>query len=130
MSIRGLDGKLLWKIKTKSEVFEINCGIDLNNDNFLDCLGSGRKNTFLAFDPRTGSIIWDSSFEYDINPNWNIYNPLILDVDFDNDGCSDIIISAGGNPTIPSDQHDREPGFIYVISGSTGKIIGKKIIGK
>jgi hypothetical protein len=31
MGVRGLDGKLLWKIETKSEIFELNCNlIDIN----------------------------------------------------------------------------------------------------
>jgi hypothetical protein len=47
-----------------------------------------------------------------------------LPYDLNNDGINDIIISTGGNPNIPSDQHDRDPGFILTISGKTGIILG------
>ena len=130
IALRGLDGKRLWEIKTKSEIFEINCGINISKNGHLDCLASGRKNTFLAFNPKNGEILWDSSFKYDINKNWNIYNPVVLPLDFDHDSIFDIVIAAGGNPSIPSEVHDREPGIIFLCSGLSGSLIGKPLIGK
>ncbi len=127
-AIRGLDGKKLWEIETKSEIFEINCSIDINLDGQFDCLASGRKNTFVAFDPKLGKIFWDSSFKYNINKNWNIYNPLVLPLDLDHDLVHDIVIATGGNPAIPSEVHEREPGIILLISGLSGSLIGKPLI--
>lgn len=30
LAVRGHDGKVLWKLGTKSEIFVINCDIDIN----------------------------------------------------------------------------------------------------
>jgi hypothetical protein len=73
-------------------------------------------------------VLWDSSHIYLINDIWNIYNPLVLPNDFDNDGVNEIIISTGGNPSIPGNRHDREPGFIIMISGRTGHAIGDHFV--
>jgi outer membrane protein assembly factor BamB len=90
----------------------------------MDCLGAGRKNTFIAFDPRSGHIFWDSSYK-GLIIFWNIYSPVVLPYDFDNDGVNEIVISAGGNPSIPSHIHERDPGIIFTVSGKTGEFIGK-----
>ncbi|RMZ97392.1 ITFG3-like isoform X1, partial [Brachionus plicatilis] len=128
MAIRGSDGKGLWNISTKSEIFEINCLIDLDSDGRLDCIGSGRKHTLIGFDPHTGKIFWDQSFMLNLNDNWNIYNPVILPVDYDQDGIKEFLISTGGNPAIPSNVHDRESGRIVLLSGINGQQIGKDLI--
>jgi hypothetical protein len=70
-------------------------------------------------------VFWDISFTIDFNDNWNFYNPVILPYDLDNDQVNEIIISAGGNPTIPPEQHNRESGRIYTFSGRTGYQIGR-----
>ena len=123
--IRGYDGKVLWKFSTKSEVFEINChSIDVNLDGKPDCLASGRRKTLLAFDPRTGKVLWESHSNF-LKENWNIYNPVILPIDIDKDGVNEIVIAHGGNPTIPSHIKERESGRIILYSGRNGSVIGK-----
>lgn len=53
---------------------------------------------------------------------------MIIPYDLDKDGVNEIVISTGGNPTIPSDVHVREPGLVMLYSGRTGLIIGKELI--
>lgn len=55
LALDGADGSLLWSIPTKDEVFELRCpALDMNNDGEIDCIGSGRHGTVLAFSPHTG----------------------------------------------------------------------------
>lgn len=128
MALRGLDGKQLWNISTKSEIVEINCLIDLDLDGRLDCIGSGRKHTLIGFDPHNGNVFWDQSFTVDLNDNYNFYNPLILPFDYDQDEVKEFLVSAGGSLMIPSNVHNTESGRILLFSGKTGHQIGKDLI--
>jgi hypothetical protein len=101
--------------------------MNITKDGNYDCLASGRKSTFLAFEPKTGKVFWDASYTSIFNDNWNIYNPLILPYDVDNDNVNDVVISTGGNPAIPSENHEREAGLIMMFSGKTGQMIGKEL---
>ena len=128
MALRGKDGKQLWNITTKSEVFEINCLIDLDLDGRLDCIGSGRNHTLIGFDPHNGNVFWDQSLTVNLKDNWNIYKILILPFDYDQDGIREFLVSAGDNPMIPSNMHDRQSDRILLFSGKTGQKIGKDLI--
>ncbi len=99
----------------------------IKKDGSYDCLASGRKSTFLAFDPKTGKTFWDASYTSIFNENWNIYNPLVLPYDLDHDGVNDVVISTGGNPTIPSEVHERQAGLIMLFSGKSGEMIGNPL---
>ena len=48
--------------------------------------------------------------------------------DVDNDGVLDIVVSTGGHPNIPSEQHERKSGQIYLYSGRTGDQIGSRYL--
>ena len=60
--IRGYDGKELWTINTYGTVFEINCNLDINLDGHMDCIGTGRLGTCLAFNPLNGNSNVRQSF--------------------------------------------------------------------
>lgn len=124
--IRGYDFHILWSFHVKQSIFEFVCHeIDINNDGYQDCIGSGRQATLVAFDPRNGMIFWDNQKIKSRKSLWNFYNPLLLPIDVDDDGMNDIVISHGGNPTIPSYVHEREAGCLIIISSRTGKQIGE-----
>lgn len=54
-AFRGLDGSQLWKLSSRSDIFLLNCEeFDLDGDNKLDCVGTGRAGTVMAFNPRKG----------------------------------------------------------------------------
>lgn len=79
LAVDGRSGNPIWNISTYSEIFELNCGnIDINKDGHKDCVGAGRKGSFVAFDPLTGQRLWDpqTGSEKYIEYDWNIYNPL------------------------------------------------------
>ena len=55
IALRGNDSSVLWTIHTHAWMFELNCGnIDINKDGKMDCVGTGRFGTIVAFDPRNG----------------------------------------------------------------------------
>jgi hypothetical protein len=110
-----------------NKISTLSNSVSLFKDSKFDCIGSGRKRTLMAFNPHNGSIYWDISFQIDINDNWNFYNAIVLPYDLDNDQVYELIISTGGNPTIPPEQHNRESGRVYTFSGRTGHQIGRYI---
>ena len=124
--IRGYDFKVLWSFRVKQSIFALVCDvIDVNKDGRHDCLGAGRQGTLVAFDPRVGAVFWRNDRVHSRHPLWNFYNPLVLPVDLDGDGVNDLVISHGGNPTIPSEVHEREAGCLLLISTRTGEQIGE-----
>ncbi|XP_062612020.1 protein FAM234B-like [Saccostrea cucullata] len=126
IALRGYDGKLLWKVDVYSEVFAINChGIDVNKDGTYDCLASGRLGTLVAIDPKTGKVLWTTD-KSKIHDGWNIYSPATVQ-DLDYDGVGEIVIAHGGDPVIPAEKHDRNPGWLMLISGGTGEPIGRPL---
>ncbi len=124
--IRSYDFTILWSFRVKQSIFElVYDGIDINNDGYRDCIGSGRQATLVAFDPRNGKIFWHNDKIKSRNSLWNFYNPLLLPVDVDHDNMNDILISHGSNPIIPSYVHEREAGCLLIISSRNGEQIGE-----
>ncbi|CAH1793762.1 unnamed protein product [Owenia fusiformis] len=127
IALRGFDGKPLWRVNTTFEPFEINCSIDdFNGDGHLDCIASGRKATMTAIDPIKGKAIWHEDMSV-LEQGWNNYGVQGLP-DFDNDGVREILLPHGGNPSIPPEVTTRESGRLIMISGKTGKMLGKKYL--
>jgi len=55
IALRGNDSSVLWTTYTHAWMFELNCdNIDINRDGKMDCVGTGRFGTVVAFDPRNG----------------------------------------------------------------------------
>jgi len=55
IALRGNDSYVLWTTHTHAWMFELNCdNVDVNNDGQMDCIGTGRFGTIVAFDPRNG----------------------------------------------------------------------------
>lgn len=78
-AVDGKTGKHIWNISTYNEIFELNCGnIDINKDGNMDCVGAGRKGSFVAFSLQDGALLWDPQTEKEsyIEYAWNIYNPI------------------------------------------------------
>ncbi|XP_061162239.1 protein FAM234B-like [Saccostrea echinata] len=126
IALRGYDGKLLWKVDVYSEVFAINChGIDVNKDGTYDCLASGRLGTLVAIDPKNGKILWTTD-KSKIHDGWNIYSPATVQ-DLDYDGVGEVVIAHGGDPVLPAENHNRNPGWLMLMSGATGEPIGRPL---
>ncbi|KAJ8319425.1 hypothetical protein KUTeg_004516 [Tegillarca granosa] len=58
---------------------------------------------------------------------WNIYQAAALP-DFDGDGVPEVLISHGGDPTLPPQEHNRKSGRLIVFSGATGKSFGERYL--
>ncbi|KAK3612229.1 hypothetical protein CHS0354_039511 [Potamilus streckersoni] len=127
-AFRGYDGKLLWKIHSKSEIFLINCEeIDINKDGKKDCIGAGRQATLTAFDPYKGELLWEAEDGKFLRTDWNTYQPRALP-DLDGDGVLDVLVANGGSPVIPAAVHNRTAGRLMVFSGATGKQLGERYL--
>ena len=61
IGVRGYDGHTLWNLTVRSEVFLMNCEVDINRDGKPDCIGTGRQGTAVAFNPYTGIILHRAS---------------------------------------------------------------------
>ncbi|XP_067933071.1 protein FAM234B-like [Watersipora subatra] len=153
LAVDGLTGEELWNISTYSEIFELNCGnIDINRDGRMDCLGAGRKGSYVAFSPHSGQLLWPAQTGHEpyIAYDWNIYNPLVTndmtrDVllvvidditnsplltvidDITKDGIKEVFLPHGGDPEFPPDNTTRYPGRLLLLDGATGELIGKYI---
>ncbi|XP_013402918.1 protein FAM234B isoform X1 [Lingula anatina] len=124
IALRGYDGKELWRLNTYAEVFEINCQeLDVNKDGKLDCIGSGRLSTLLAFDPRTGQALWRKNSTV-FNNGWNNYNVITVP-DVDGDTVPEIVVPHGGEPKFKPSEHVRFAGRLIMLSGATGHVIGQ-----
>ena len=124
--MKGLNGAILYNISTKSQVLYFNChSIDIDLDEKFDCIGTGQNATVLAFNPRSGHVFWDSSYQHELNEFYDIYSPLVISNDFDMDGVLEIIISHGGNPNLTPKNHDVEPSLVMLFSGRNGALMGE-----
>ncbi|XP_067662183.1 protein FAM234B-like isoform X2 [Haliotis asinina] len=130
LALRGTDGKELWRIPTRSEVMLMMCDIDVNLDGAKDCIVTGRQSTVQAVDLRKGKTLWFSDgAEYPayFTQTWNVYQPVLLP-DVDADGVEDIVVSHGGDPNIEPEVHNRTAGRLIILSGATGKPLGKYLV--
>ncbi|KAL3876012.1 hypothetical protein ACJMK2_033901 [Sinanodonta woodiana] len=127
-AFRGYDGKQLWRMYSKSEIFLINCEeIDINLDGRKDCIGAGRQASLTAFDPYKGEFLWEAEDEKFLRTDWNTYQPRALP-DLDGDGVLDVLIANGGSPIIPASVHNRTAGRLMVFSGANGKQLGERYL--
>lgn len=54
-ALSGSTGQVKWTLNVRSEIFLFNCEeIDADGDGKIDCIGTGRQATTVAFNPRTG----------------------------------------------------------------------------
>ena len=126
VAMNGRNGTKFWQREINFPAFGVRCELDVNSDGAMDCLVIGRGAGFVAIDGRDGSLLWavDPSVVF---PPYNFYFPLIIE-DLDNDGVSDIINMHGGDSSYDSDEHNRSPGYLVVISGRTGQSLSSPIL--
>ena len=119
IAMDGEKGDKFWQKEVNFPAFAVRCELDVNGDDAMDCLVTGRGGGFAAIDPRDGSILWEVEPSI-VFPRYNFYFPLIVK-DLNNDGVDDLINMHGGDVTYKPQQHDRSPGLLVVISGKTGQ---------
>jgi hypothetical protein len=130
MAFDGMNGSLLWKAPSRSELYGSPIFYDANGDGTEDVFITGREAQFLAFDGVSGSLLWDF-FPYGTNPadsGWyNFYNPQFIN-DVNSDSFQDFIVTNGGDYSAPEWETDRPPGHVLVLSSTDGEILAQAIV--
>lgn len=129
MALDGIDGKLIWDLRRRFDIYGTGKELDVNNDGISELIFVGRLGEFFAVDKYNGKLIWeflDTKNMYPKDSGWfNFYDPQIID-DINGDGIKDIVITNGGNAEAGAgDSINRYPGYIMLVSGSNGSLISK-----
>lgn len=119
----ALDGKTGWTIWTHwsaHAIFNVNCEVDITQDNTKDCLITGRGGILHAVDGSNGKAIWifelESKDSVDEASTLEVYDATYIN-DVDHDEIGDVIASH------TSRSGDLRSSEIIVISGKSGSII-------
>lgn len=125
-ALDGQNGKMLWHISAKDQIFGSAALMDITSDGIDDVFLNGRSSELKAINGATGAVIWafDTTF-YSLNKTkrwFNFYNPQFIH-DVDNDGFKDILISNGGDIWVAPYNPNRAMGRIVVLSSKTGKLL-------
>ncbi len=127
-AINGVDGTLLWNFPTNEEMFGSAQFYDITGDNIEDVFIGGRYAEFYAINGATGNMIWEF-FPHiptvSVDSGWfNFYNAQLIP-DQNSDTYPDLLISNGGNHSLPSWDTLREPGYLMILDILDGSIIAK-----
>lgn len=124
IALDGRNGKMLWHVSAKDQIFGSPMLKDLTGDGVDDVIINGRSAEFMAINGRTGKVIWRFDRKND-KPWYAFYNAQFIK-DQNDDGLEDILISNGGNVwAAPHETKDRPPGFLVVVSAKDGKLLAK-----
>jgi outer membrane protein assembly factor BamB len=128
IALDGKSGKMLWKVPAKDQIFGSAALHDLDGDGILDPVINGRSAELIAISGKKGKILWrfsakDQGKAYPDKPWYNFYNPQFIP-DQDGDGLEDILVSNGGDVMAEPYDENRPPGYLLVLSGSSGQILG------
>ena len=125
IAVSGIDGKLLWKVSAKDQIFGSATLKDITNDQVNDVFIGGRSAQLLAINGRTGKIIWRFKPPKNQKKDWfNFYNPQFIP-DQNNDGQEDILVSNGGNVLKEPYDPDRPVGYLVILNSKNGELIQK-----
>lgn len=127
VALDGNNGGREWNKWVQYATFAANCRADLNWNGQNDCVFAGRGGALAAYDIHNDVLLWIADPAITC-PAYNYYYPLITTKDFDKDGVFDIIATHGGDPLYPDDYKERTPGFLVIVSGSTGQQISEHIL--
>ncbi|WP_276366007.1 PQQ-binding-like beta-propeller repeat protein [Chryseolinea sp. H1M3-3] len=125
IAIDGRNGKMLWHVKAKDQIFGSAALKDLTGDGVNDVIINGRSAEFMAINGKTGKVIWRFDKKANKQKWWGFYNAQFIK-DQNNDGVDDILTSNGGNVwAAPHETKDRPPGHLVVVSAKDGKLIAQ-----
>ena len=131
-ALDGKDGHLLWKVGARDQIFGSAALMDISGDRVPDVFIGGRSAELRAINGHTGSVIWEFFPEGDSilarqQALYNFYNPQFIP-DQNQDGYPDILISNGGDVTVPAYDPNRAPGHLMVIDSRTGQQLAKAVM--
>lgn len=127
IAVDGAIGQLLWRARGNNQFVGSAVFQDITEDNIPDVFIGGRWAELLALDGADGSILWQF-LPKRTHPNpadsgwYNFSTPQFIP-DQDGDELPDILISNGGDPTVPPHDPNRPPGRLLVLSSRSGKIL-------
>ena len=127
VAIDGQNGKMLWHVSGRDQMVGSAVFLDINQDRIEDVFMSGRAGQLMAIDGKRGDILWQyhKASVFLQNPDsvfLNFYTPQLVP-DYDQDGLQDILISAGGDATIPHFVKERPVGKLMLISSLDGRLL-------
>lgn len=130
-ALDGKNGKILWNIGARDQVFGSAGLLDITNDGIEDAFINGRSSELKAIDGANGKEVWsfDTTFySADGTKKWfNFYNPQFIH-DVDQDGFKDILIANGGDIWVLPHNPNRAEGKIVIISSKTGKLLAEAVM--
>src|SRR5688572_24448946 len=125
IAMDGRNGKMLWHVSAKDQVFGSATLIDIDGDTINDVIINGRSAEFMAINGRTGKIIWRFDKTQGKQKWYAFYNAQLIK-DQNNDGLEEILTSNGGNVwAAPHETKDRPAGHLVVINTKDGSVIAK-----
>lgn len=126
VAIDGSNGKVLWTVPSRTQIYTSALFQDINADGVEDVFIGGRAATFFAINGATGEVIWEfwkGDEESSRKAGWlNFFATQWID-DQDRDGFSDLLVMNAGDYIAMPNQKDRPSGHILVLSGKNGSIL-------
>lgn len=121
-------GNLIWKCNLDNKYLYGNTVFSkVNSDDIYDLFITGQSGGLYCINGLNGHLIWQF-YNDTIKPEsikiFNFYNPKIIP-DQNNDQIDDLLITNGGNQNIEPHEIGRQTGYLMIIDGSNGQIIGK-----
>ena len=127
VAVDGINGEMIWRVPGRDQMVGSALFLDINRDQTKDVFMAGRAGQLMAVDGKNGELIWQyhqpSVFsDYPDSVFLNFYTPQLVP-DYDQDGLQDLLISAGGDATIPHFDRDRPTGKLMLISSRDGSLL-------
>lgn len=127
VALDGKTGNLLWKRPAADQLFGSAILLDLTKDGVEDVIIGGRRGELQAINGTNGKVIWQ--FNKRLKPKkgdkwYNFYNPQLIP-DQDGDHLADLLVSNGGDVTVPAYDPKRPPGMLVVLSSKDGRVLAE-----
>ena len=133
IALDGRDGTLLWHRAGRNQMVGSAVFKDVTGDGVVDVFIGGRSAQLVALNGKTGGLIWEF-FPLENAPGkranpadagwYNFFNPQFV-ADQDGDGLEDLLISNGGDYSVPPRDPNRPAGNLLVISSRNGRLLAK-----
>ncbi len=133
VALNGANGKMLWHVSSRDQMFGSAAFADLNGDHITDVVINGRSAELKAINGKNGKLLWE--FFTPKNPLdsarfhnlFNFYNAQFIP-DQNEDGYPEILVANGGDVLAPAHEVNRHPGSLMVIDGNKGQLLAKAMM--
>lgn len=126
----GRTGALVWEKDVAASIFGSPIFYDITGDNIPDVFVGGRSTMFAAINGKNGELLWQ--FNPKAKPpkkrkfptDWKMFYNAQLIPDQNNDAVLDLLVTNGGQEDSTAFSKSRPTGYIMILSGKTGQILG------